>query len=172
MKPTKMLLCRWICQHSSWPYGIVENKNREDSWNEIDLLLDAQAHQQCKETGAKAHIDLSHKTKICVGLLASACIRALGPDVRDCICSGEQEKSRQASCFESVNARIYGDTKQKNYGSMGSEISLVNMHAMLYVPEIKNLVRWFQRNSDLPALQTRSQPQLNQLGETSHQGDQ
>jgi hypothetical protein len=30
-------------------------------------------------------------------LASSAYIRALGPNVRDCICSGEEEESRQAS---------------------------------------------------------------------------
>ena len=55
---------------------VVEYRNREDARNEIDL--DAQARQR-KET-AQAHLD-SHKKRISAGLLASAGIHALGPNV-------------------------------------------------------------------------------------------
>ena len=55
---------------------VVEYRTREDARNGIDL--DAQAHQ-FKET-AQAHLD-SHKKRISAGLLASAGIHALGPNV-------------------------------------------------------------------------------------------
>ena len=41
---------------------------------------------------------------------------------------------------------------------------------MLSVPEIKILLRWFRRNGDFPAPQTR-QALLTGLGETSHRGE-
>ena len=116
---------------------VVEYRNCEEARNGIDL--DAQA-RQFKET-AQAHLD-SHKKRISAGLLASAGIHALGPNV---LASALVRKAEEL-VTERQNKRQHEFMKLRNkFMALRAANKPVYL---LSVPEIKILVRWIRRNGD------------------------